>query len=235
MDITQLNTLEYLEQINQEPESHTKWELERCGKFTSSKVGDLMTRGRAKGKVWGDTAMKYIYEKVAELATGVPQYSPESRAIEWGNDNEPLAIDRYNKYAQNQIEHMGKTFIPFNDMCGGSPDGYIKSNWIVEVKCPYNSANHIRFLLDRKIDKNYYYQCQANMLFTARDYCMFISYDPRMKSEALELVCIPVKRDEEVCDAILERIKEATEKLLAIQEQTGLKLGIDEQVIKSFD
>lgn len=233
-DIRQLNTLEYLEQISQEPDTHTEWELERCGKFTSSRIGDLMTKGRAKDKFWGDTAMNYIYEKVAELTTGVPQYSPETRAIEWGNDNEPLAIERYNKYAQNPIEHMGKTFIPFNDMCGGSPDGYIKSNWIAEIKCPYNSANHIKTLLDRTIDKKYYFQCQSNMLFTARDYCMFISYDPRMKSEELELVTIPIKRDEKVCAEILERVQKATEKLLEIQEKTGLKLGIDEQIIKSF-
>ena len=56
-----------------------------------------------------------------------------------------------------------------------------------------------------------------------------------MKSEKLELVCIPIKRDETVCDQILERITEATKKLFEIQQKTGLKLGIDEQVIKSIN
>lgn len=226
MDITQLNTLEYLEQISAEPSQLTEWELQRVGKFTSSRIGDLMTSGRRKDEFWGQTAMNYIYEKVAELVTGVPQFKAETRAMEWGTDNEPYAIERYNKYAENKIEHLGTVFVPFNDMCGGSPDGFIKDNWIVEVKCPYNSANHIKTLLDRTLDKKYMFQCQANMLFSGRDYCMFISYDPRMKSEELELVTIPIKRDEKICDQILERVNMATEKLLEIQNKTGLNLNI---------
>jgi len=207
-------------------DSESEWMQQRTGKFTSSRIGDLMTKGRGKDKFWGDTAMNYIYEKVAELMTGLPTYVRETAAMAWGSDHEEEAINYYNSIAHNSIEHMGTTFVKFNDSCGGSPDGFIKDNWVAEIKCPYNSGKHIKTVLTREIDKNYMYQCQANMLFSGRDYCMFISYDPRMKHDNMKMAIIPIKRNEEICNAILERIEKATEEILKIQEKTGVEIKI---------
>lgn len=216
---------DYTDVLSNVPD-HTPWEMDRVGKFTSSKIGDLMTKGRGKDKYWGDTAMTYIYEKVAELMTGVPTYVRETAAMAWGTDHEEEAINFYNAQAFNQIDHMGKTFIKFNESCGGSPDGFIKDNWVAEIKCPYNSGVHIKNFIRGEIDKKHMYQCQANMLFSGRDYCMYISYDPRMKHDFMKMKCIPIKRDEDICNQILERIEEATKEILKIQEKTGIELKI---------
>ncbi len=216
----------YIESLNvggDDPE--VLWQQDRLGKFTSSRMGDLMKSGRAKDKIWGDTAMGYIYEKIAEKLTGIPHFIPETRSIAWGNDHEAEAIQKYNEKTGNGATPMGKTFIEFNDNCGGSPDGFIDDDGIIEVKCPYNSANHLKTLIEGYIDKDYMFQMQSNMLFSNRDYCDFISYDPRLP-EAIQLVVIRVGRDEEICNAIAERITLAAEKILEIQEKTGIELKI---------
>lgn len=224
-DIRELNTLEYNEGLGETEENHSEWQMERLGKFTSSRIGSLMTSGRGKDKFWGDTAMNYIYEKVAELMTGIPHYTPETRAMEWGNDHEEEAIIAYNEISDVKATHMGTTFVKFNDMCGGSPDAFVGSVGILEVKCPYNSANHIKTYITGEISKPYMYQCQGNMLFSGREWCDFVSYDPRMPEE-MRLKIIRIERDESICDAILERIEKATEEILKIQEKTGIKINI---------
>jgi len=206
-------------------DNETDWQKERLGKFTSSRLGDLMTSGRGKDKFWGDTAMNYIYEKVAELMTGVPHYIAENRAMDWGNEQEAYAIEKYNKISKIKASHMGKTFIQFNELCGGSPDAFVGKKGVLEVKCPYNSANHIKAYITGEISKKYLYQCHGNMLFSNRDWCDFVSYDPRMP-EAMQLKIIRVNRDEEICDSILERINKAAEEMLKIQELTGIKINV---------
>lgn len=227
MDIRDLaKDFEYIESLGDvSSEINDDWQAQRLGKFTSSRIGDLMTSGRSKDKFWGDTAMNYIYEKIAELMTGVPHYISESRAMEWGVEQEPYAIEKYNELSDVKAEHMGKTFIQFNELCGGSPDAFVGEDGVLEVKCPYNSANHIKTYITGEIDKGYMYQCQGNMLFTNRQWCDFVSYDPRMPEE-MQLKVIRIERDEDICNAILDRIQKASEEILKIQEQTGIKINI---------
>lgn len=213
---------EHLESLNLVNEDEL-WHLDRIGKFTSSKIGALMSKGRGKDNEWGQMAMSYIYTKIAEKMTGVPHYTPETKSMEWGNDHEAEAIEKYNELTGNDATPMGKVFIKFNDNCGGSPDGFVGENGVIEVKCPYNSANHIETFIERTMKKEYWYQCQGNILFSNRDWCDFISYDPRMPKE-MQLVVIRVERDNEVCDAIAERIEAAAKKIIEIQEKTGIDL-----------
>lgn len=219
------NDFEYLESLGETNQTNedTIWQVERLGKFTSSKIGELMSKGRGKGQEWGQMAMSYIYTKIAEKMTGVPHYIPETRAMEWGNDHEAEAIEKYNELTGNDATPMGKVFVKFNDNCGGSPDGFVDDDGLIEVKCPYNSANHIETFIERIIKKEYLYQCQGNMLFSNRQWCDFISYDPRMPKD-MQIVIIRVERDDEVCDAIAERIQQAAEKIIEIQEKTGIDL-----------
>lgn len=225
-DLRGINTLDYIESIDANTgEEYSEWQQARVGKFTSSRIGDLMVNGRGKDKFWGDTAMNYIYEKIAELLTGIPNQTPETRAMEWGNDNEGPAIKRYAEATGNPVEHLGKVFIEFNDMCGGSPDGFVGDDGILEIKCPYNSANHIKTYITGEVPKGHLFQCQANMLFSGRSWCDYVSFDPRMP-EAIQLKIIRIKRDEEVCNQILERIELAAQEIVKIQEQTGITLKI---------
>lgn len=199
------------------------WQGQRLGKFTSSRLGDLMTSGRGKDKYWGDTAMSYIYEKIAELITRIPHFQAESASIAWGHDNEAEAIQAYVDQTRNNVQYMGEVFIKFNELCGGSPDAFIDDDGVIEVKCPYNSSNHIKTYITREVPKAHFYQCQGNMLFTSRQYCDYVSYDPRMP-EGMRLVIIRVDRDDSICDSILERINRAVDKIKEIENLTGVKI-----------
>ena len=201
------------------------WQKARLGKFTASRIGDLMKKGRAKKDIWGLTAENYIYEKISELLTGLPKETPETFAMAWGTKYEAEAIKRYNEIMPIKAIPMGKTFIKFNEICGGSPDGFVGEKGIIEVKCP-NSHKHFRTYIKDEIDESYLYQCQGNMLFSNRDWCDFVSFDPRFQNEDLQIKIIRIQRDDEVCDAILERISMATKEVLEIAKKYNLNFKI---------
>ena len=95
---------------------------------------------------------------------------------------------------------------------------------IIEIKCPFNPAVHLKHFLfekpeDLKEDNlQYYTQCQYNMICVERefgyhaDFCDFISYDPRTsKSKQLKVLRIPA--DKEMQKMLLERTMLAVEYL----------------------
>jgi len=52
----------------------------------------------------------------------------------------------------------------------------------VEIKCP-NTATHIDTMMTEKVPMKYILQMQWQMLCTGREWCDFVSYDPRMPEE----------------------------------------------------
>jgi len=93
-------------------------------------------------------------------------------------------------------------------MAGASPDGLVGDDGMVEIKCP-NTATHIETLLTNKIDEKYIYQMQWQMACTGRQWCDFVSFDPRM-DEALQLKIISVARD----NALIAEIEAEVQKFL---------------------
>ncbi len=111
-------------------------------------------------------------------------------------------------------------------MCGGSPDAFVGQDGILEVKCPYVSAKHIKTFITGDISKEHIFQCQGNMLFADKKWCDYVSYDPRMP-EGIELKIIRVERDYDMCNQILDRIGEATKEIERIQRLTGIDININ--------
>lgn len=162
--------------------------LARVGKFTGSEVWKLMG---AKGL--GKTGETYIYEKVAEFLTGVP-VKPEFQAAstQWGIDHESEAKD-YFKAATGLTIINSETLE--NSQIAGTPDGIIKGNKIgFEIKCPFNSGNHLKNLLMSKeldlldLHPEYYWQIVSYMWLTGFTKWKFCSYDPRFKDEKRMLI-----------------------------------------------
>lgn len=179
------------------------WLKERLGRFTSSRFGDLLTSGRKKDEVFGGTAMGYIIEVASERITGYPAGFEGNKYTEWGNEHEPEAGAYYTKVEGNIIEEA--PFIPMNTNAGGSPDGLIGTDGVVEIKCPWNSANHLKYFAGAEVPKGYTTQMQGNMMVTGRKWCDFISYDPRMP-ESHRIFIQRFERDETIINKIIERI-----------------------------
>lgn len=181
-----------------------EWHMERVGRFTSSRFHDLLTASKKKDEVFGGTAMGYILEIACERLTGQPEGFAGGRATDWGNDHESMAIGYYSSKKELKVEES--PFIPVGTNYGGSPDGLIGTDGIIEVKCPFNSVNHLKYFKDGEIPKNYYTQMQGNMMVTGRKWCDFISFDPRMP-ESHRIFIKRIERDEELINRILERIE----------------------------
>jgi len=182
----------------------------RLGLFTASSIHLLMQDG--KKDVFSVTAMTYIMEKVAEVITGECKQQVSSASLSWGNDNEKdAAMWLQQTYP---FEYMGKDnfkFFAYNEFSGASPDG-LADTYGVELKCPYNAANHVQWLLNgspewlQKTHPEYYGQIQHGMLCCKRDKWLIASYDPRTIEPQHRMKIIEVERDGPYLEKLVTRI-----------------------------
>ena len=186
-----------------------EWFQMRKGRITSSEIHKIM--GGKSINDLTDTAKTYLLEKVSELYGGFAQLA-QGPALEWGTELEPLAIEKYTERTNLQVNKA--SFIPVGDYFGGSPDGLVPPDGIIEVKCPYNSANHFKHVLIKtaedfkKIASNYYYQCLSNMICAEAQWCDFISFDPRVDSR-YQMFVFRFSRDEKEAEYMVEKVKVA--------------------------
>lgn len=164
----------------------TEWHEQRLGKPTASRFGDIKP---GRGMKWSQPTLTYMRELLAERLTG--QWTERYGAgIEWGNDHEDEARELYEQVTGHTVERVG--FFEREGL-GGSPDGLVGNDGMLEIKCPINSGNHIDYILDGCDE--HIPQIQANLYFTGRKWCDFASYDPRMP-EGMRLHIIRVERDD---------------------------------------
>jgi putative phage-type endonuclease len=185
-----------------------EWFDMRRGKITSSEISKIMG---AEGKL-SETAKTYLLEKVAELYGG-KKTPAVGAALDWGTELEPVAVEFYEKKFNVQVNPA--SFVPYGDSAGGSPDGLVGTEGIIEVKCPFASANHFKHGLIKsaedfkKAKPEYYWQCMNNMLVTNTQWCDFISFDPRVNAEYVMFV-FRLERDEKEIETINTRLELAT-------------------------
>lgn len=104
-------------------------------------------------------------------------------ATEYGQRNEPTAIQELGMYYDISVEECG--FFPYEDWLGASPDGLIGDEAIVEVKCPYGKRDSKDFK-PLSEQPHYYAQIQIELLCTGRKLCYFFQWSP--VGDMLELV-----------------------------------------------
>jgi len=90
------------------------------------------------------------------------------------------------------VEQIAFVDHPVIAMSGASPDGTIGTDGLVEIKCP-NTATHIEYLLSNSAPNNYVFQMYWQMACTGRQWCDFVSYDPRLP-EDLQLLVVRYHR-----------------------------------------
>jgi hypothetical protein len=112
--------------------------------------------------------------------------------MQWGTEQEPAARAAYERVTGTSVEETG--FVAHDTLLAGcSPDGLVDWDGLIEIKCPYNSANHIETLL-RGMPDEHIPQVQGQMWITGRQWCDFVSFDPRMP-EPLQLHIQRINRD----------------------------------------
>ena len=176
-----------------------EWHAMRCGKVTASRIADMMAKTKTG---WGASRANYKAQLVAERLTGIVADRYTNAAMQWGIDTEPHARHAYTWFHGHDITPVD--FVPHPDipMSGASPDGFVGSDGLIEIKCPL-TATHIETLLGGSVPSRYVMQMQWQMACTARQWCDFVSFDPRMPEDMQLFVCRLIRDDKMIAD--LER------------------------------
>lgn len=175
-----------------------EWHEARRGKVTASKINDIMAT-RRDGKPAASYA-NYMADLIAERLSGSVAEGFSNAAMQWGTDTEPLARGAYSYMRDVDVEEAGFVLHPTIADTGASPDGLVGDDGLVEIKCP-NTATHLATLDGAKIDRKYLLQMQWQMECTGREWCDFVSFDPRLPP-AMQLHCQRVERDDDLVGEI---------------------------------
>lgn len=177
------------------------WLMERCGKVTASRISDVMAKTKTG---YSASRSNYMGQLAAERLTGVPRQSFTSAAMQWGTETEPQARAMYELETGNTVVETGFHDHPAIEGTGASPDGLVFDDGLVEIKCP-NTDTHIETLRGGKIDRKYLLQMHWQMICTGRQWCDFVSFDPRMPME-MQLHVQRVEKDAELCEEITAEV-----------------------------
>lgn len=192
------------------------WYLERWSNFTASECWKLLKLDK-EGQFM-QTALTYIETKAIEAVTEM-QEKPKLEFVEpllFGKAHEAPAFYYYQKVTRNNsMRYFGSeepVYLKYNNFSGGSPDALMGQDtvikWGAEIKCPYNSANHWKYLKfknqwDLKEQRfEYYCQIQFLLMITKAEGFHYVSFDDRFKEPKLKIKIIEVLPDKKLMDKL---------------------------------
>lgn len=197
-----------------------EWLEQRRGKVTASRIADLMAQTKSGP---GASRKNYAAQLVAERLTGTVAESFTNAAMQWGTETEPQARAAYTLATFNDVTEAPFVTHPKIQDAGASPDGFIGDDGLIEIKCP-TTATHIDTLLSGKIDGKYLKQMYFQMACTGREWCDFVSFDPRLPDEMrLFIHRVPAHPEAiaEIEEAVASFLAEVAQTVAALTEKYG--------------
>lgn len=187
--------------MTQDIEQRTEeWFAARCGSLGASQIADAISKSK-DGKAFGSTSANLRAKLVVERLTGIQEDSFKTAAIQHGIDSEEAARLAYEAHTGAFVTEVGLYKHPAIEGTHASPDGLVGDDGLIEIKCP-NSATHIDTLKTEKVPTKYLYQMQWQMRCTDRQWCDYVSFDPRLP-ENLRLFVKRIFRD----DALIAKLE----------------------------
>jgi len=157
-----------------------EWLEMRLGKVTASRIKEVLANGR--GNAPSKMAESYMIELVAEILTGESKPFFENDAMRWGTETEDEARAVYSiRNSRFDVEEVA--FIEHSEFIGMSPDGLVGDDGLLEIKCP-NTTTQLKRALSDDYSKDYKAQIQMQLWVSGRDWCDFVSFDPRLDCAA---------------------------------------------------
>lgn len=191
------------------------WATARVGHVTASRVADIIAKTKTG---WGASRANYAAQLVAERLTSSPSDSYVNAAMQHGLDTEPHARAAYEFLTDANVGAAAFVKHATIAWAGATPDGFVGEDGLVEFKCP-NTATHIDTLLGGAVPAKYVTQVQWQLACTNRQWCDFVSFDPRLP-ERMRLFVKRVKRD----DALIGSLEREVETFLAEVDDTIKRL-----------
>lgn len=204
-----------------------EWFAMRAGKVTASRVADVIAKTKTG---WGAGRANYMADLMVERLTGTCGPSFTNAAMQWGTDQEPNARAAYIAKTGDDVAEIAFVDHPAIQMTGASPDGLVGDFGLIEIKCP-NTATHIETLISKSIPTKYQTQMAWQMACTGRDWCDFVSYDPRLPDE-MQLFVQRYDRDDTYIASLEKDVKdflgELDQKLIALKDSlSGRVSGVE--------
>ncbi len=173
---------------------------------TASEFGKFCTPARGD---YGAAASTYAAKIVAKQL-GLYTEPPPSYWMEWGMEHEPNARHAYTQQTGRDVEEVGFILPDHTDSYGGSPDGLVGDDGLLEIKCPAPETL-ISYLPDEDEDLvlpvQYRPQTQGLLLISGRAWLDFFVFHPKL--EPLLLRVEPdVKYQEKIAAGLLLVLKE---------------------------
>ena len=191
-----------------------EWFAARLGKVTASRVADVIAKTKSGYSASRDN---YMAQLICERLTNTQGESFTNAAMQWGTETEPLARSAYEALNGLLVEEVGFVQHPKIEMAGASPDGLVGLFGMLEIKCP-NTATHIDTLLSQTVPTKYITQMQWQMRCCERQWCDYVSFDPRLPQD-LQL--------------FVKRVEFDTSYVATLEEEVNLFLKeLDNKVIK---
>lgn len=167
-----------------------EWFAQRLGKVTASRVADVIAKTKTGASASRDN---YSTQLILERLTNKQAEFYSNAAMQWGTETEPMARQAYELKRGVFVDEVGFIDHPTIEMSGASPDGLVGKNGLVEIKCP-ESKTHMEYLLSGKAPAKYIPQMMWQMACTGREWCDFVSFDPRFP-ENLQILVVKVEYD----------------------------------------
>lgn len=147
-----------------------EWFVLRADIPTSSNLNKIMAN---YGKCFGEPAKKYAVDiALAQIKGFSHSSSYKNEHMERGNAEEPLARMAYEAEYFCEVTNGG---IYIENGFGGSPDGLVGNEGLIEIKSAIPSV-HFSRIKSQSFDTAYKWQLIGNLYLSGREWIDFISY-----------------------------------------------------------
>jgi len=130
-----------------------------------------------------------VWGKLSEKYSTADRDTYTNKDLARGTELEPIAREMYELETGNKTEIVGFVTNKLYEKAGASPDAY-SGEGLVEIKC-FADTKHFQMVVDFKksgtfkIESQYEWQMQQQMLITEKEWCDFVAYNPNFKQSLL--------------------------------------------------
>lgn len=188
------------------------------------KLGVMSASNASKIVSKRDSATRetYMAELVGQIGTGYQKELDGIAALEWGKQHEEGARSAYEFSRGVHIAEVPFIFKDETFRLGVSPDGLV-ANGIVEIKCPFDTTNYIKFLCADKVKPEWRWQAQFQMFVAESEFVDFAQYDPRMKTLPIKIIRIAKNQKDQ--ETIAKCVPEFIDDMDKMLKKAGLTFG----------
>jgi hypothetical protein len=164
--------------VRQQTEEWERWR----NRPTASEFGKFVTavRGDYSSQATGYAA------KIVAKRLGVYTEPPPSFWMDWGTEHEPNAKHAYTLATGREIQDVGFVIPDKTDAYGGSPDGLIGDDGLIEIKCPAPETL-IAYHAAGVFPQQYKPQVQGLLFISGRAWLDFYAFHPALSPFLLRI------------------------------------------------